>query len=47
MGNFAQQSLPLSDSVTLTIVRVNHTLPEVIVVGSLLQENILESNNLL
>ncbi|PPQ84793.1 hypothetical protein CVT25_007425 [Psilocybe cyanescens] len=31
MGNFAQQSLPLSDSVTLTIVRVNHTLPEVVV----------------
>ncbi|KAF8960420.1 hypothetical protein BDZ97DRAFT_1307262 [Flammula alnicola] len=31
MGNFAQQSLPLSDSVVLKIVRVNHTLPEVVV----------------
>ncbi|KAF9479493.1 hypothetical protein BDN70DRAFT_932553 [Pholiota conissans] len=31
MGNFAQQSLPLSDSVTLTIVRTGHILPEVVV----------------
>ncbi|KJA21567.1 hypothetical protein HYPSUDRAFT_55453 [Hypholoma sublateritium FD-334 SS-4] len=31
MGNFAQQSLPLSDTVILTIVRVNHTLPEIVV----------------
>ncbi|KAF7360569.1 Peptidase S41 family protein ustP [Mycena venus] len=30
MGNFAQQSLPLSDSVTLVIQRVNHIVPEVI-----------------
>jgi len=32
MGGFAQQSLPLSDSVTLTILRVNGTDPEEIVV---------------
>ncbi len=47
MGNFAQQTLPLSDSVTLTIVRVNHTLPEVVVVRSLYLHNVLESKNLL
>ncbi|GLB42382.1 putative peptidase family S41 [Lyophyllum shimeji] len=28
MGNFAQQSLPLSDNVLLTVQRVNHTLPD-------------------
>ncbi|GJE90953.1 hypothetical protein PsYK624_071000 [Phanerochaete sordida] len=28
MGQFAQMSLPLADSATLTVVRVNHTLPE-------------------
>lgn len=33
MGNFAQMSLPLADSATLTIIRVNHTLPETITVG--------------
>ncbi|KAL0959829.1 hypothetical protein HGRIS_011506 [Hohenbuehelia grisea] len=30
MGNFAQQSLPLDDDVTLLLQRVNHTLPEVV-----------------
>ncbi|KAF4616286.1 hypothetical protein D9613_008331 [Agrocybe pediades] len=30
MGNFAQQSLPLSDSVTITIVRTGQILPETI-----------------
>lgn len=34
MGNFAQQSLPLSDSVRLTILRRNRTRPETISVGS-------------
>jgi hypothetical protein len=33
MGNFAQQSLPLDDSVALTIQRVNHTVPETVIVG--------------
>ncbi|KAH9478415.1 hypothetical protein JR316_0008870 [Psilocybe cubensis] len=28
MGNFAQQSLPLSDSVLLTVQRVNRTIPD-------------------
>ncbi|PPQ65798.1 LOW QUALITY PROTEIN: hypothetical protein CVT26_000383 [Gymnopilus dilepis] len=32
MGNFAQQSLPLSDSATLTIIRNGHVLPEVITI---------------
>ncbi|KAF8888526.1 hypothetical protein BD779DRAFT_1439887 [Infundibulicybe gibba] len=32
MGNFAQQSLPLSDSVTLTIQRVNQTKRETVVI---------------
>ncbi|KIM38039.1 hypothetical protein M413DRAFT_448078 [Hebeloma cylindrosporum] len=31
MGNFAQQSLPLSDSVVLTIQRINSTRPETVV----------------
>ncbi|KAF8198537.1 hypothetical protein BJ912DRAFT_1074631 [Pholiota molesta] len=30
LGNFAQQSLPLSDSVTLTILRTGQILPEVV-----------------
>ncbi|KAJ3512815.1 hypothetical protein NLJ89_g3306 [Agrocybe chaxingu] len=30
MGNFAQQSLPLSDRVVLKIQRLNHTTPEVV-----------------
>ncbi|KAK7044505.1 peptidase S41 family protein ustP [Favolaschia claudopus] len=30
IGNFAQQSLPLADSVNLVIQRVNHTLPDII-----------------
>jgi hypothetical protein len=30
MGNFAQQSLPLNDSVTLTLLRNGHILPEVV-----------------
>lgn len=34
MGQFAQMSLPLADSATLTIVRVNHTIPETISVSS-------------
>ncbi|KAF5324377.1 hypothetical protein D9619_011355 [Psilocybe cf. subviscida] len=32
MGNFAQQALPLSDSVTLTIIRSGHIAPETITV---------------
>lgn len=32
MGNFAQQALPLSDSVILTIIRTGHILPETITV---------------
>ncbi|KAF5378755.1 hypothetical protein D9615_006970 [Tricholomella constricta] len=31
MGNFAQQSLPLSDIAILTIQRINHTLPEIVI----------------
>ncbi|TFK38167.1 hypothetical protein BDQ12DRAFT_684077 [Crucibulum laeve] len=31
MGNFAQQSLPLSDFAILTVQRVNHTIPDTIV----------------
>ncbi|KAF8157203.1 hypothetical protein B0H34DRAFT_490777 [Crassisporium funariophilum] len=30
LGNFAQQSLPLSDSVILTILRTGHHIPEVV-----------------
>jgi hypothetical protein len=33
MGNFAQMSLPLADSATLTLVRINETLPETITVS--------------
>ena len=39
MGNFAQQSLPLSDSVTLTIQRINSTKPETVVVCFLFSLN--------
>ncbi|PPQ81939.1 hypothetical protein CVT25_013787 [Psilocybe cyanescens] len=35
LGNFAQQSLPLSDNVLLTIQRVNHTVPDTILVRKL------------
>jgi len=35
MGNFAQQSLPLSDLVVLTIQRINDTKPVTVVVCSL------------
>ena len=43
MGNFAQQSLPLSDSVVLTIQRINDTKPETIVVCSLFSLNFLKN----
>lgn len=36
MGNFAQQSLPLNDSVTLTIIRNGHILSEVVTVSLVL-----------
>ena len=39
MGNFAQQSLPLSDFVVLTIQRINNTIPETVVVCSLFSLN--------
>ncbi|KAF9009968.1 hypothetical protein BDQ17DRAFT_1234948 [Cyathus striatus] len=32
LGNFAQQSLPLNDSVLLTVQRVNHTIPDTFVI---------------
>ena len=32
MGNFAQMSLPLKDSVTLFVQRVNSTVPEFVTV---------------
>ena len=34
MGNFAQMSLPLKDSVTLFVQRVNSTVPEFVTVCS-------------
>jgi len=40
MGQFAQQSLPLSDSVNLLIQRVNQTYPEVVTVSPFPNHNL-------